>query len=116
MDLQELFRSLVNQAGTKTVYADPISSEGRTVVPVAKVRCGFGGGSGRKPGDKGEGGGGGGGFVAKPVRYIEVSNHGTRFIPIIDPWDSALAAGVGIFLGLLVGKLLIRKKARQAAE
>lgn len=37
MDLQELFRSLVNQAGTKTVYADPISSEGRTVVPVAKV-------------------------------------------------------------------------------
>jgi uncharacterized spore protein YtfJ len=109
MDLQELFRSLVNQAGTKSVYSDPISSEGRTVVPVAKVRCGFGGGSGRKPGDKGEGGGGGGGFVAKPVGYIEVSAHGTRFIPIVDPWDLALAAGVGIFLGMLVGKMLSRK-------
>lgn len=75
MDLQELFRSLVNQDGTKSVYADPISSEGRTV-PVAKVRCGFGGASGRKSGDKGEGGGGG--FVAKRVGYIQVSNHGTR--------------------------------------
>jgi uncharacterized spore protein YtfJ len=109
MNFQELFRSLVNQSGAKTVYADPISSEGRTVVPVAKVRYGFGGGSGKKPGQDGEGGGGGGGFVAKPLGYIEISAQGTRFIPIVDPRDMALAAGVGICLGLFVGKLMSRK-------
>ena len=101
MEFQELFRSLVNQAGAKTVYADPISSEGRTIVPVAKVRCGFGGGS-RKPGDKGEGVGGGGGFVSKPLGYIEVSAQGTRFVSIIDPRDVALAVGIGMCLGWLL--------------
>lgn len=102
MELQELFRSLVNQAGAKTVFADPISSDGRTVVPIAKVRCGFGGGSGRKPGEKGEGGGGGGGFVSKPLGYIEVSAQGTRFVRIIDPRNVALAVGVGMCLGWLL--------------
>ena len=103
MDFQELFRSLVNQAGARTVYADPISSEGRTIVPVAKIRCGFGGGSGKGPGEKGEGGGGGGGFTAKPLGYIEVSAQGTRFVRIIDPRDVALAVGVGVCLGWLLG-------------
>jgi len=83
MDFQELFRSLVNQAGARTVYADPISGESRTVVPVARVRCGFGGGSGKRA-DKQEGGGGGGGFVARPVGFIEISTGGTRFVPIVD--------------------------------
>ena len=104
MDFQELFRSLVNQAGAKTVYADPISDEGRTIVPVAKVRCGFGGGSGKKSGEKGEGGGGGGGFVSKPVGYIEVSAQGMRFVPIVDPRDVALAVGAGMCLGWLLGR------------
>jgi len=109
MDFQELFRSLVNQAGAKTVYADPISGEGRTIVPVARVRCGFGGGSEKKAGKDGEGGGGGGGFVSKPVGFIEISAQGTRFVPIVDPWDMALAVGVGLGLGSMVAKLLTRK-------
>ena len=105
MELQELFRSLVNQAGARTVYADPISTEGRTVVPVAKVRCGFGGGSGKKA-DSNEGGGGGGGFVAYPVGYIEIASTGTQFVPIVDPQRMAIAAGFGVCLGLLVGSLV----------
>ena len=108
MEFQELFRSLVNQAGAKSVFADPISSEGRTIVPVAKVRCGFGGGSGKKPGEKGEGGGGGG-FVSKPLGYIEVSAQGTRFVAIIDPRDVALAVGVGMCLGWLLGRRASRE-------
>ena len=109
MDFQELFRSLVNQAGAKTIYADPISSEGRTIVPVARVRCGFGGGSGKKARQDGEGGGGGGGFVSKPAGFIEISAQGTRFVPIVDRWDMALAVGAGACLGLLLGKIWTRK-------
>jgi uncharacterized spore protein YtfJ len=104
MDFQELFGSLVNQAGVRTIYGDPISGEGRVIVPVARIRCGFGGGSGRKSGQD-EGGGGGGGFVAKPAGFIEISAQGTRFFPIVDPWDVALAVGAGLCLGLLAGKM-----------
>jgi uncharacterized spore protein YtfJ len=107
MDFQELLRSLVNQAGAKAVYADPISAEGRTVVPVARVRFGFGGGSGKKT-QEGEGGGGGGGFVAKPVGFLEISAEGTRFVKIADSWDVALAVGIGVSLGLVVGRVLTR--------
>jgi len=108
MDFQELFRSLVNQAGARTVYADPISSEGKTIVPVARVRCGFGGGSGKKA-DKQEGGGGGGGFVARPVGFIEISAGGTQFVPIVDYRNMALAFGAGVCLGLFLGKMRRRE-------
>ena len=106
MEIQELLRSVVNQAGTKTVYGDPIIAEGRAIVPVAKVRCGFGGGSGRKSAE-GEGGGGGGGFVARPVGVIEITGSETRFVPIVDPQSVAFAAGIGIVAGLLIGRALI---------
>jgi uncharacterized spore protein YtfJ len=109
MDFQELFRSLVNQAGARTVYSDPISVEGRTIVPVARVRCGFGGGSGKKGDQQQEGGGGGGGFVARPAGFIEISAEGTRFVPIIDYRNVALAFGAGVCLGLFLGKMRSRE-------
>jgi len=103
MEIPELIRSLLNQAGAKTVYGDPVSSEGKTVVPVAKVRCGFGGGSGKKQGDQ-EGGGGGGGFVAKPVGFIEITGAGSRYVPIVDVQSIAMAAGLGILVGVLLSR------------
>lgn len=106
MDLQELFRSLVDQAGAKTVYRDPISGEGRTVVPVARIRCGFGGGSGKKAAQQQEGGGGGGGFIAQPVGFIEISAKGTRFVPIANHRNRALAVCLGVCVGFLLGKLV----------
>jgi uncharacterized spore protein YtfJ len=106
MDFQELFRSLVNQAGAKTVFADPVTTADRTVVPVAKVRCGFGGGSGKKASDSSEGGGGGGGFVAHPLGYIEITYAGTRFVAINDPLNVAIAAATGVCIGLFAGRLI----------
>ncbi len=109
MDIQELIRSLVNQAGAKVVYGEPISAEGNTIVPVAKVRYGFGGGSGRKGSEHvNEGGGGGGGMVAYPIGYIELSSAGTRYVPVVEFPSVSLAVGVGLCLGLLVGNLLRR--------
>src|SRR5262249_45959658 len=104
MEIQELLRSLVSQAGVKTVYGEPISAEGKTVVPVAKVSCGFGGGSGKKGSDSvDEGGGGGGGFGARPLGYIEISAAGTRYVPIIDFPTLALRVAAGVCLGFLAG-------------
>jgi uncharacterized spore protein YtfJ len=52
-------------ASVRLVYRDPVERDGTTVVPVARVRFGFGGGGGQKPGEAPQqGGGGGGGGVA----------------------------------------------------
>ncbi|HXZ81667.1 MAG TPA: spore germination protein GerW family protein [Terriglobales bacterium] len=115
MEIQSYFQSLQEtlrtSAHVKTVYGEPISAEGRTIVPVARIRYGFGGGFGQAPNGQSnnqdasrEGGGGGGGIVAVPVGVIEVSNQGTRFIPIQSRRKLALAAAVGVFLGSMVGR------------
>jgi uncharacterized spore protein YtfJ len=109
MDFQELFSSLIDQAAAKTVYRDPISCAGKTVVPVARIRCGFGGGSGKRAAQQQEGGGGGGGFVAHPVGFIELSAQGTRFVPIANYRTPVLALCLGVGLGFLVSKLISSK-------
>lgn len=106
MDVQEAIHSLVNQSSAKTVYGEPITAEGKTIVPIAKVRYGFGGGSGRRSGgEAGEGGGGGGGAVARPVGYVEISAEGTRFVPIVDLESLGLAMVIGLLAGLLLGRV-----------
>jgi len=119
MPFQELFQSIVQQAGAKTIYGAPISAEGRTIVPVAKIVYGFGAGSG-KPGDDTSRapGGGGGGFVGKPVGVVEISREGTRFIPIAPAPSRALvlALGIGICLGLLLAKKRIDVRVRRYRE
>jgi len=119
MPFQELFQSIVQQAGAKTIYGAPISAEGRTIVPVAKIVYGFGGGSGKPQDDPSRApGGGGGGFVGKPVGVVEVSREGTRFIPIapIPSRPLVLALGIGICLGLLLAKKTIDVRVRRYRE
>lgn len=101
MNLEELFQSIVNHAGAKTIFGEPISTNGKTIVPIAKVHYGFGGGSGRRPNNE-EGFGGGGGFIGKPVGVIEITNEQTRFIPIAPSWPIATAAAIGVCLGWLI--------------
>ncbi len=47
MTIQELFQTISERiqtaASVKTVYGDPIAAEGKTIIPVARVRYGFGG-------------------------------------------------------------------------
>ena len=109
MELQEVLGAVVNQAGVKTVYSDPVTVDGHTIVPVARVRCGFGGGSGHNGhGAEREGGGGGGGFVARPVGFVELDAQGARFVPILDPQAIARGVGLGLGLGWAFGRMLFR--------
>lgn len=92
MDLQKYLENLqdkiVNSAHVKTVFGEPVKAEGKTIIPVARICHGFGGGTGSGPSRSGEeqrlgqGGVGGGGVVAVPIGVIEITASGTRFIPI----------------------------------
>ena len=105
--LQSLKESILSQASVKAIYGEPISAQGKTVIPVAKLFYGLGAGAGTGGvGDssaRGEGGGGGGGVRAIPVGVIEISEQQTRFVPITDRKRFAGAVLAGIGLGMLVG-------------
>ena len=122
-------------ASVRAVFGEPIERDGLTIIPVAKVRWGFGGGAGGPvavgPGrpsespfsDGGEaidrdapgasmGSGGGGGATADPVGYLEIGPDGATFRPIISPMPSPaflLAAGATAALVLRGLARLVRR-------
>ncbi|HPK66281.1 MAG TPA: spore germination protein GerW family protein [Thermoanaerobaculia bacterium] len=107
-DLAERIRTGISVG---QVFGEPVEANGRTLIPVARVAFGFGGGLGasrdaqRFTGvgeDKSAGAGGGG--LAAPVGMIEIASEGTRFIPT-SPGRWLLAGAV---LGLLAGWLVRR--------
>jgi uncharacterized spore protein YtfJ len=104
------------KASVRAVFGDPIERGGITIIPVARVRWGFGGGAGHGPMAVGPGNasgtaptatasdeamsaagsGGGGGVSADPVGYLEIGPDGATFRPIVSPMPSPgfiLAAG-----------------------
>ncbi len=127
MRTKELIDSAVDHlrasAGVKTVYGEPVVVDGKTIIPVAKVAYGFGGGvspkqrapaagQGKEPiaTEAGEGGGGGGGGVAaKPVGVVEISEQETKFVPFGQAKRFAWALGIGSGLGLVLGLVLGRR-------
>ena len=112
--LQSLKEGILGQASVKTIYGEPISAHGKTIVPVAKIIYGYGAGAGTGGvGDtsaRGEGGGGGGGVRVVPLGVVEVSEQSTRFVPISDrrKLTGALLGGIG--LGMWLGWRRLRSR------
>ncbi len=122
MSTKELINSAVEHlrasASVKTVYGEPVEVDGKTIIPVARVAYGFGGGTGTKHGKPAEGKkqgtadtgeGAGGGLSAKPVGVVEISGAETRFVPIAQTKKFAIVAAIGSGLGLALGWLLGRR-------
>ncbi|HKD36849.1 MAG TPA: spore germination protein GerW family protein [Pirellulales bacterium] len=107
--LERMVEKLGVHARSASAYSEPISKDGVTIVPVAKVRWGFGGGGGAKQGSE-RGGGGGGGMRVTPVGYIELKDGRSEFKPIRDAasFVPIIVAGgaAGFFLLRALRKLL----------
>jgi uncharacterized spore protein YtfJ len=111
MSIHELLHTIgdrfASNASVKLVYGEPVTVGDRTVIPVASVRYGFGGGVGKT--DEG-GGGGGGGLVAQPAGALEITPGGTRFIEFEDKRKLAAALAAGVALGVLIASLTTPKR------
>jgi uncharacterized spore protein YtfJ len=112
--LLDLVAELREKADVNAVFGEPMTVEGRTVVPVAKVAYGFGLGMGHmatvepeaetgmdQPQDQeaveqdgGTGGRGGGAVMAQPFAVIEVTPEGTKVEPIVNEQKLALAGSL----------------------
>src|SRR5690625_7818201 len=67
--IERIAERLGDSADSTTIFGAPVESDGVVVIPVARARLGFGGGTGRQRGGE-EGGGGGGGLVVTPAGFI----------------------------------------------
>jgi len=117
--LQAIAERLQRSSSIHTIYGAPIETQGKTLIPVAKVSYGFGGGAvgtnGLDAADKRpsanavEGGGGGGGVRMVPLGIVEVTPQQTRFLPFGAGKRMLGALVVGLVVGLLLGRRYYRK-------
>ena len=98
----EKVAQISDEANVARVFGQPHVLEGRTLIPVAEVTYGFGGGFGISGSEDleetevdeeavAQGGGGGAGAKARPLAYIEVRPEGTVIRAIEDEQKIALA-------------------------
>jgi uncharacterized spore protein YtfJ len=108
-------------ASVDNVFGEPIRVGEKTIIPVASVAYGFGGGYGhsvktqpfeektdafQNPKPKGEGAGGGGGMYSKAKGVYEVTPYSTRFIPA-NPVRQIL---MGIAIGFILKSFYFSKR------
>jgi uncharacterized spore protein YtfJ len=107
--LERLAELVGAKAGVQVVFGDPIRHESLTVIPVARVRWGFGGGSGSADGPDSaaaSGSGGGGGAAADPIGYLELRGDDAAFQPIREPYPSpAFLIACGLTAALVIRAL-----------
>jgi uncharacterized spore protein YtfJ len=103
--LRALGERLASTATVERLYGSPVEREGVTVIPVARVRYGFGAGTSREEDE--EELGGGGGVQATPIGFIVMEGEHAEFRQIRDRAGESLgvaaivaAAGLGLWFGL----------------
>ena len=105
----DILSRLADRVGARlissTIFGTAVERDGVTVVPVAAVRFGFGGGGGlAASGERGEGGGAVGAGTA--AGYIELKDGRSRFVPIVHPFPMA-----ALVCATVLGVMLILRRA-----
>jgi uncharacterized spore protein YtfJ len=111
--IEKMVDRIGGRAGVETAFGQPIERGQTTLVPVARVRWGFGAGSGSAAEEperatQGGGTGAGGAVGVEPIGYLELKAEGVEFRRIAAPFPSPfflLAAG---FAGMLVLRSVAR--------
>jgi uncharacterized spore protein YtfJ len=124
--LGKLAERIGAQANVKAVFGEPIERDGLVIVPVAKVRWGFGGGAGSGPmpmvpgaaatdgatagssGSSGSGQGGGGAVTADPLGWLEIGPNGAEFRPIVPATPSPAFIAASTFGAAMILRALAR--------
>ncbi|VVB71823.1 Sporulation protein YtfJ (Spore_YtfJ) [uncultured archaeon] len=77
--LQTITGEMQKSLSARTVVAEPIAAEGKTIIPLVSIGAGFGAGSGSGKDQSSSGGSGGGGALGiKPVAVVVIDQEGVR--------------------------------------
>lgn len=123
MEVDELLSQPRDAMTVRRVFGDPIERSGLTILPVARVRGGAGGGHGRHEAAKGEatdegtgadtGWGGGWGADAKPAGVYVIRGDEVSWQPAVDVNRIVLGGQVLGGIGLLIVAGIVRRWLRR---
>jgi uncharacterized spore protein YtfJ len=110
MNVDEIVTTAKDTLTVKRIYGEPYQHDGVTVIPVASVAGGFGGGAGTD--EKGQNGEGGGfGMSGRPAGLYVIKGGDVSWRPAVDP------ARLLSILGMVaVAYLLTHRRSRGAGQ
>ena len=109
----DTIRDVIDHAGAGTVFGEPISRDGVTVLPAAKISGGGGGGGGSGPSTEGkdaEGTGGGVGVSAKALGVFVIKDGKVRWQPAVDVNKVILGAQIATVFILFALRALFKNR------
>ncbi len=125
MQIDELTSKVRDTLTVRRVFGDPIEKDGVTIIPVASVMGGAGGGegparhvAGQTPEEEASASTGSGaafGVSAKPAGVYVVKDGKVRWQPAIDPSRIAVLGQVTAIVIFLVVRSIVRSRAKAAA-
>jgi uncharacterized spore protein YtfJ len=92
--LADIIRTITGEMqkslSARTVVGDPVSMEGKTIVPLVSMGMGFGAGAGSGKEQASGGSGGGGAMGVKPVAVIIIDDQGVKVERLKSPKPSLM--------------------------
>lgn len=110
MDVKELVAQAREAMTVTNVVAAPVERNGVTVIPVAKVRGGFGGGDGRDDSGGATGSGGGFGVLNSPAGAFVIKDDDVSWRPAVDVNRIVLGGQLVMIVALLVFRSIRRRR------
>ncbi|HET8628567.1 MAG TPA: spore germination protein GerW family protein [Thermomicrobiales bacterium] len=112
MDVQELLAQARDAMTVQRVFGEPIEKDGVTVIPVAKVAGGGGGGIGQRPGEGQPGQGGAGyGLQATPAGVYMIKEGRVSWQPAVDVNRVILGGQIVAVVLILAIRAIIKARA-----
>jgi uncharacterized spore protein YtfJ len=112
----ETVRDVVDNAVAGKVFGAPISRDGVTVLPAAKVSGGGGGGGSAEGGHEAGGTGGGLGVSAKPLGVFVIKDGKVGWRPAVDVNKVIIGAQIVAVVALLTVRALIKARKGRASS
>ena len=108
MNVQEIMTQARDTLTVKRVFGEPVEEQGVTIIPVATIRGGAGGGQNEGAGGEPQGGGSGFGIMAKPAGAYVVKDGNASWRPALDVNRVILGGQVVAVTALLTIRTIVK--------
>jgi uncharacterized spore protein YtfJ len=115
MDVQTVITQAKDALSVKRVFGEPYEKNGTTVIPVAKIQGGAGGGVGEDASGAQKGSGTGFGMTARPVGAFVIRGDEMTWRPAVDVTRIILGGQIVAIAALLTIRSIVKARAKASA-
>ncbi|MDP8957069.1 MAG: sporulation protein [Actinomycetota bacterium] len=112
MDVETVMTQVKDALTVKRVFGEPYEKNGATVIPVAKVQGGAGGGTGEDERGAQKGSGTGFGLSARPIGAFVIKGDQMTWRPAVDVNRIILGGQVVAIVALLTIRSIVKARAK----